>query len=852
MRPNSRPTSVTLLLAAVAAAVPLHSQSSASITGVVTDPHGAALPNAAVVVHNHKNTTARKATSDAAGHFIIMDLPPDTYEVDTAAPGFSVSKAENVIVQANQSTDLPIVLSLSDISQQVTVEADASDSVAAQLAPLDARLDARSARTEISDHYIENFTSPIADYSEVIALSPGTFSVNSNGVGLGDSKNYFRGFADGQYDITFDGIPFEDTNSPTHHSWAFFPSQFIGGVDFDRSPGGASTIGPTPFGGSINLLSEPARSQQDMRFGVSYGSYNTILYDGNYTTGDFGPSRKMNLWVDVHHLSSDGFQTFNRQRRTAGALKYQYKISDGTTLTGFSSVLNLDTNTPNFSGPLRSEVASNGYNYLLNNNPGSSEYYRYNFYHVPTDFEYVGLKRELGHGWYLDTKPYTYSYNNHQNYANTQASTITAACDTEAAVKAGAANTATTAYACGTDKLNSYRKYGEITSLSQVSHVGIFRAGLWYEWAATNRFQIPQNPRNLADSVLPNFHEQFWTNSYQPFAEYEWHPTQKLTVVGGFKYARYTQDLKQYADNGKTIGNIDPVTKVPFAFRRAYGEYNSYLPSGDANYRIRQNWSVYGQIATGSVIPPSNVFDQAGTVSTLPKPTGAFTLQTGTVVKLKRVSLTGDYYHIHFGNTYTAIADPNIQSGTQFFSSGDTVTQGFEGETNLAFTNHLSLYLNGTVGTAKFVSQTISTPSAVAGQPAVAAVNAAYKQWVGNTPANTQGYGLSYQNNRFDAGIFNKRIGPYWNAQGKFQQVTPIDPFQITNLFFNYSLRGGHLLDGSKLRLSFNNLFNTRSITSVSALNKTATFTPNAADTLGQLPGRSVTVSFVFGLSPKR
>jgi polyisoprenoid-binding protein YceI len=52
-----------------------------------------------------------------------------------------------------------------------------------------------------------------------------------------------------------DGIPFNDTNSPTHHSWAFFPSQFIAGIDFDRSPGSAATIGPTNFGGSINLLS---------------------------------------------------------------------------------------------------------------------------------------------------------------------------------------------------------------------------------------------------------------------------------------------------------------------------------------------------------------------------------------------------------------------------------------------------------------------------------------------------------------------------------------------------------------------------------------------------------------------
>lgn len=46
-------------------------------------------------------------------------------------------------------------------------------------------------------------------------------------------------------------------------------------------------------------------------------------------------------------------------------------------------------------------------------------------------------------------------------------------------------------YACGTDKLNSYRKYGEISSLSRVTHLGIFRTGMWYEWATTNRYQIP-------------------------------------------------------------------------------------------------------------------------------------------------------------------------------------------------------------------------------------------------------------------------------------------------------------------------------------------------------------------------
>jgi len=48
--------------------------------------------------------------------------------------------------------------------------------------------------------------------------------------------------------------------------------------------------------------------------------------------------------------------------------------------------------------------------------PTSPYYYGYNGYHLPTNFEYVGLLADLGHGWKLDLKPYTYSYKNHLWY----------------------------------------------------------------------------------------------------------------------------------------------------------------------------------------------------------------------------------------------------------------------------------------------------------------------------------------------------------------------------------------------------------------------------------------------------
>ena len=43
------------------------------------------------------------------------------------------------------------------------------------------------------------------------------------------------------------------------------------------------------------------------------------------------------------------------------------------------------------------------------------------------------------------------------------------------------------------------------------------RAGMWYEWADTNRHQFPTDPlNNWADQPLSNFNEYFWTNTYQP------------------------------------------------------------------------------------------------------------------------------------------------------------------------------------------------------------------------------------------------------------------------------------------------------------------------------------------------
>jgi iron complex outermembrane receptor protein len=791
----------------------------AVLSGTVLDQAGKAIPSAVVTLKRESAGLIRTLNTDGDGRFSATGLPAGTYVIEVSAPGFAITRREGLQLATGRPEDISISLKIAELAQTVNVEAVVS--VAAQLAPSGNTLDATSARTEITGQFIKNFTSPLSDFNEVIQMAPGTYSVNANGVGLGQGKTFFRGFKDGLYTMTFDGIPFQDTNDPTHHSWAFFPGQWIGGVDFDRSPGGASAMGPTNFGGSINLLSQDLQPSPDVRASASYGSFNTRLLDLSLDSGQFFPNQKSSLFIDIHHLLSDGYQTYNYQKRVAGSMKYQYKITDKTVLSIFGGLIDVWTNTPDSNAPTRADVAKFGDNYLLNGDPSSPNYYGYSFYHIQTDFAYIGLKTELGHGWRLDNKVNTYRYWNKQNLEKnlTKISTTSAV-----------------------DKLNGANHFGDITSVSQESRWGIFRAGAWYDWAYTDRYQYTSSPFNWADNLAPLFHEHFITQTLQPFAEYEWRPTQKLVITAGLKDAHYGLYFNQYQDNGKTVGCLggvyNPVTTGcvgGVAFVSHSVGYNSWLPSAAARYRLKRNWSVYAQFGEGSVIPPTSVFDvPLGAVEAPPKPTLAKTYQAGSVIKFNRWTLDVDAYYIHFQNPYAAVNDPNNFNEPVYVPTGPSNTKGIEAESNIFVGHGVSLYLNGTKGAARYQRTGL---------------------WVANAPSNTETVGLTWQQRNWGAGFFDKRVGKLYNDNGSVNQAVPIDPFNVANVFVNYTVKTTSFLRGSRIGLSVNNLFDSHSIAAITPGNgptATVPYAPSGGDFLTLLPGRSVMISLTVGYAPKR
>jgi iron complex outermembrane receptor protein len=408
----------------------------------------------------------------------------------------------------------------------------------------------------------------------------------------------------------------------------------------------------------------------------------------------------------------------------------------------------------------------------------------------------------MGHGWSIDNKTYTYRYYNAQNFNDPTKITTTSAID----------------------KLNSYRRVGNVLPVSQVSAHGIFRAGLWSEYSWSDRYQIPSDPRTWQNAPLPNFHEKYGTTIMQPYAEYEYHVTNRFSVTPGVKRSYYRQNLTQFADNGKTVGNLNGAASVNHV-----GSYGSWLPSFDVHYLARPNISVYAQYGKGDTIPLTSVFDvKNAQVSALPEPTRTKTYQAGTVWKSNRATLDADYYYIHFENDYSSFTD--VAGDTVYYSNGVAIAKGIEAESNINLGGGLNLYVNMTAGSSTYADSGL---------------------WVQNAPTDTETLSPSYNRGSWNVGMFVKRVSRMFNDNGAVHEAVRIDPFMMTNLFVNYTLKNGSQYSRSKIRFAVNNLFDRHDITGVKPALKT-TSVPSGNDIINVLAGRSVSLTFTVGFSPSK
>ncbi len=94
------------------------------ILGTVSDPSGAAVAGATVVITDVQRGTARTVVTDASGNYAAPDLQPGVYKVRAEAKGFKVVERVNIGVEVAQDVRVDVSLPPGEVSETVVVEAE--------------------------------------------------------------------------------------------------------------------------------------------------------------------------------------------------------------------------------------------------------------------------------------------------------------------------------------------------------------------------------------------------------------------------------------------------------------------------------------------------------------------------------------------------------------------------------------------------------------------------------------------------------------------------------------------------------------------------------------------------------
>ena len=128
----ARQNSTTLAPVPTPAAIPL-SGGSGAITGVVTDPSGAVVPNVKVTAQLY-DLVSFEAETDAAGRYTVRNLPTGTYTVTVVATGFRTAVINRVPVKSLSTTEVNVRVMLGYEMETVEVSAGAPSIVMTDMA----------------------------------------------------------------------------------------------------------------------------------------------------------------------------------------------------------------------------------------------------------------------------------------------------------------------------------------------------------------------------------------------------------------------------------------------------------------------------------------------------------------------------------------------------------------------------------------------------------------------------------------------------------------------------------------------------------------------------------------------
>ncbi len=289
----------------VASAVAAFGQSTATLSGTVTDPTGAAVPGAHVVVHSIATGTDRNLDTDSSGLYTAAALDPGEYSITATASGFATDTVPKVTLQVAGSVTVNLKLSVASTGATVQVESDAQNQIETQTITVGEVIDNRQVQQlPLNGRHFLDLT--VLTPGGVIAPTNGSLTASSRG--LGSNSFITAGNREDSVNFQINGINLNDIsqNQITFQPSIATTSEFrvinqTFSAEYGRSDGSIVTVatrsGTNQFHGEVfdYFRNEALDARNYFNRGVNPATGAPLPFG----TGAKAPLKRNNFGVDV-------------------------------------------------------------------------------------------------------------------------------------------------------------------------------------------------------------------------------------------------------------------------------------------------------------------------------------------------------------------------------------------------------------------------------------------------------------------------------------------------------------------------------------------------------------------------
>lgn len=222
-------------------------QATTSLRGTVTDPSGAAIPNATVRLTNAGTNSVRSATSDAQGNYVFPQVLPGTYILDVEASGFAKYHQTAVQLLVNLPASVDVTMKVGQSTETVTVT---------EQAPVINSTDASEGNT-MGEVQIEQLPIEARDVVQLLNLQPGVVYTSDrlDVPGYDTRSGAVNGERSDQNNVSLDGV--DDNEQATGEAFkSVLPVPLMSVQEFRVSTSNYGIQQGRSAGGQVGLVTK--------------------------------------------------------------------------------------------------------------------------------------------------------------------------------------------------------------------------------------------------------------------------------------------------------------------------------------------------------------------------------------------------------------------------------------------------------------------------------------------------------------------------------------------------------------------------------------------------------------------